>query len=397
MSTTEAARKEAQVPDPVPVSSDYLVGCHYFPGWGIPQNWQCLEMYPERTPLLSYYDERNPEVADWEIKWALEHGIQFWVYCWYRKQENVGKPVDYDGLFYAHEIHEGLFRCRHGEQMKFAIMWETSNAGAVSDPADLENHLFPFWVENYFRRPNYLTVDGKPVLFLYWYDSLMARFGGPSGLRDTLNRMRDLAVRAGFPGILLPGEYRAGNPDDLRRMAEATLDWHFIYCMPSYQQRPTAEQVIAAQDHKLRFFRDADLLPLIPCASAAWDPMPWNSPQPDTPYHADRLQRWKLMPQDWRTVLGNVKTFMDEMPEDQPGRRMLILDNWNEWGEGHYISPHVEGGFGYLKAVRDVFTRCDNEPDYRTPEELGMGPYDGPYRKWVEEERRRAKPAGERS
>ncbi len=47
-------------------------------------------------------------------------------------------------------------------------------------------------------------------------------------------------------------------------------------------------------------------------------------------------------------------------------------------GEGHFIAPHAGGGFGYLKAVREVFTRQNNKPDYRSPFELGLGPYDLP-------------------
>jgi len=75
---------------------------------------------------------------------------------------------------------------------------------------------------------------------------------------------------------------------------------------------------------------------------------------------------------------------MDSQPPGRLGRRMLLLDNWNEWGEGHYLLPHAEAGFGYLDAVRDVFTRRDNTPDYRPPAELGLGPYDSLYRKFLE-------------
>lgn len=52
-----------------------------------------------------------------------------------------------------------------------------------------------------------------------------------------------------------------------------------------------------------------------------------------------------------------------------------MLDNWNEWGEGHYIAPHLAGGFKYLQAVREVFTKRNNLPDYRLPDQLGLGPY----------------------
>ena len=48
-----------------------------------------------------------------------------------------------------------------------------------------------------------------------------------------------------------------------------------------------------------------------------------------------------------------------------------MLDNWNEWDEGHYLMPSCEFGFGYLQAVREVLTLRDNLPDYRLPDQLG--------------------------
>jgi len=77
---------------------------------------------------------------------------------------------------------------------------------------------------------------------------------------------------------------------------------------------------------------------------------------------------------------------MDEEHEDSPASKMLLLDNWNEWGEGHYLAPQVTDGFGYLGAARKVFTHRDNEPDYRLPEGLGLGPYDSGYPKAKKEE-----------
>jgi hypothetical protein len=33
-----------------------------------------------------------------------------------------------------------------------------------------------------------------------------------------------------------------------------------------------------------------------------------------------------------------------------------MLANWNEFGEGHFLMPSTLAGFGYLDALRDVFT-----------------------------------------
>ena len=62
---------------------------------------------------------------------------------------------------------------------------------------------------------------------------------------------------------------------------------------------------------------------------------------------------------------------------------MLLLDNWNEWGEGHYIAPYREYGFGYLDAVRKVFSSAAGPHVDLIPEDIGLGPYDTAYRAWI--------------
>lgn len=48
------------VPEPQPVSSDYTVACHYYPGWkrggtDIHDRFCNLDEYRDRTPLIGYY------------------------------------------------------------------------------------------------------------------------------------------------------------------------------------------------------------------------------------------------------------------------------------------------------------------------------------------------------
>ena len=70
------------VPPPQPVSTgDYLVGAFRCPLWSEETRggmaWSPIFDYPERKPVLGWYDEADPEVVDWEVKYALEHGISF--------------------------------------------------------------------------------------------------------------------------------------------------------------------------------------------------------------------------------------------------------------------------------------------------------------------------------
>ena len=78
----------------------------------------------------------------------------------------MGKPVTKADLFYAHQL-DALENARYRDMIDFAIMWEGDNAGGAADQADLLDNLLPFWVENYFSRPNYMKLGNKPVLFVY--------------------------------------------------------------------------------------------------------------------------------------------------------------------------------------------------------------------------------------
>ena len=135
--------------------------------------------------------QENPEVSDWETKWAVEHGVSFFVYCWYRASQ--GKPVE---MRFGSAIHEALFKAKFTDKIKFTIMWENQSRGTsgVADEQDLLQNLLPFWIENYFRHPSYLKVDNKPVLFIYRPEFLIQDLGSVENVSKALDRMRGLPV-----------------------------------------------------------------------------------------------------------------------------------------------------------------------------------------------------------
>lgn len=368
-------RCESYVPAPEPVHSDYLIGCHYFPGWkpGAHQGFAAIHDFPERTPLIGYYDESLPEVTDWEIKWAVEHGIGCFIYCWYRNNDNVGKPVTRADLRLPHAIYEGLYRARYKDKIRFAIMWEAGNCGEAKDADDLCRHLLPFWAEEYFSQPNYLKFGNKPVLFVYDYDlKVLNAFGSPEKTREALERCSEEARQYGFDGIHFQVEYRYDDPALLQKHRDSGYAQTFAYCWHTRQQFPTQQEMIGEQMRLMAIRLAFDPYFTMLTCSQGWDPYPWKK----TDAERAACSRWKLTPANWRLLLERVKGLADSMPRDSVGSRFIMLDNWNEWSEGHYLAPHLSGGFQYLQAVREVFTHRDNLPDYRLPEAVGLGPYD---------------------
>jgi hypothetical protein len=360
------ARKLAYIPEPQPVRTPILIGAHHCPLWEAdkPEMWANVVKHPERTPALGFYAQENPEVSDWETKWAVEHGISFFIYCWYRASQ--GGPVK---TRFSSAIHDALFKSKFVDKMKFTIMWENQARGqaGVADEKDLMTNLLPFWIKNYFKHPSYVKIENKPLLFIYRPEFLIDDLGGVENVRRAFERMRQACRDEGFDGLYLLGEYRGLDPNHLSLMKQLGLDYTFAYCW-YVGDNPTPEQSIQAQMQYIRKTQELGIIPQVVTVSQAWSG--WR----------DEGTIWKIPPQDYEVLLREAKDFIATLPAGELGSRMLLLDNWNEWGEGHYIAPYREFGFGYLDAVRKIFSNAREPHVDLIPEDIGLGPYDAAHR-----------------
>ncbi|MBI5831945.1 MAG: glycoside hydrolase family 99-like domain-containing protein [Armatimonadetes bacterium] len=363
-----AQRKLPYISAPQPVRSKLLVGAHHCPLWEAdkPEMWNQLLVHPERTPALGFYDQANPEISDWETKWASEHGVDFFIYCWYRTKQ--GGPVE---TRFSSAIEQALLRSKYQKDMKFTIMWENQSRGTsgVADEKDLFDNLLPYWIDKYFKTESYLKVDGKPVLFIYRPEFLVQDLGGEAQVRAAFDKMRQACRAAGFAGLTLLGEYRGLDANHLQLMKRLGLDYTFAYCW-YVGNNPTPQQAIDAQMGYLHKTQELGILPQVATVSQAWSG--WS----------DEGTIWKIPPKQFGELLGQAKEFVGTLPKDQLGSQMLLLDNWNEWGEGHYIAPYREYGFGYLDAVREVIAGDTRPHDDLIPQDIGLGPYDKAYWAW---------------
>lgn len=365
-------KKLPYIPEPQPAKTSVLVGAIDCPLWEAdkPHMWTQIRKHPERTPALGFYSQENPEVADWETKWAVEHGISFFVYCWYRASQ--GEPVK---MNFGSAIHDALLKSRFLDKMKFTIMWTNHDKGktGVSDEKDLMTNLLPFWIDNYFKHPSYLKIDNKPVLFVYRPENVADDLGSADSAAHAFDLMRQACKDAGFAGLYILGEYRGHEPNVLRQFKQLGLDYVFAYCW-YVPKNPTPDQAIKAQMEYIKQTRDFGILPEVVTVSQAWSG--W----------ADEGTIWKIPPAQYEGLLRQAKDYIATFPAGELGSKMILLDNWNEWGEGHYIAPYREYGFGYLDAVRKVFSDAAEDHTDLIPEDIGLGPYDRAYTAWNTEQ-----------
>ena len=82
----------------------------------------------------------------------------------------------------------------------------------------------------------------------------------------------------------------------------------------------------------------------IPTVSAGRDSEAWTG-----------IRGRLLTPAAFGGLLEKVKTEYLSGSGENALDKLLVLDNWNEYGEGHYIAPTRVAGFGYLDAVAQTF------------------------------------------
>jgi hypothetical protein len=370
--------KSSYVPPPVPAKTKYTLWTHYCPLWkeSTHTGWKLIEPWPERKPVVGWYNEGTPEVADWHIKYMVEHGISGIVYCWYRS--NLNGPVQQS---IGHAIHDGLLKARYLSLIKFGIMWENGCGQGVGSTEDMMQNLLPFWIDNYFSNRSYVRIDGKPVLYVWVPSNVTKHLGGSEKVRQTFEQMRAECRRRGLGGLYIVGCVGQADQAGLEAMAKEGWDASSAY---GTSWRPPAqvttlgdfysapfEGFIDQQEAIWKFKRTLHLLPDITAAMMGWDSRPWN----ETPFF------WSdNTPEKFRALCRRAKAVMDASPGSGPEKNTAIFCCWNEFGEGHYIEPTRGYGFSYLDVLRDVFCEGSQEHVDVAPEDVGLAPADSWYR-----------------
>jgi len=342
---TLSAQASDYVPVPKPVQTDVTVGCYYFPGHFSAERWTPMKRYGAPVPVLGYYRDGRPEVSDWHIKWAVESGISFFAFDWYYDYETGHVSV------HNRALDEGFLKAKYRGLMKFCLMW--CNEERKTKPSYTEKDLRLLGRtlgERYFQESNYLGVGGRPVLFVSRPHRVLDSFG--KGFRQ----MRPIVAREAGVEIF----WVANTTTRLAECAEAGFDAVSAYNyaragMPGEWLRSPYNEMVEGYEETWRRVTTEGSLPYIPPLSPGWDSRPW--------YGARALVRQGSTPAKFRRLCERVKPYVD------PQLNMVIVECWNEFGEGSYVEPCEGFGFAYLNALRDVFGKDREFPRNVAPTE----------------------------
>ena len=347
--SAQGAQTMAQdVPTPRVASADTQVGVFYFPGWSQEDRWHCIKASETaQHPLLGYYREGDPLAADWHIKWALEHGISFFAFDHY---------VNEGGEMLEAALADGFLNSRFIDQFRFCLNW-CNHAPAETQDLDELEAFQDVVIDRYLAHPSYLHIDGKPVVMILAGYSFVQTLG-VEGAQEAFAAFEERCKAAGLAGLYLA--FCEGGITSAKAVEDSFAAGCDAFCLYNY---PYAGTGVTGPGEPYVEAPYADLLTqgqglwkhwgamaegkFWPTVMPGWDRRPWTK---------DRdLARVGSTPELFGEALRSAKEHVN-------GQDIVMIEAWNEWGEGSVLEPSDERGFAYLDQVRDVF--CPEAGDH---------------------------------
>lgn len=380
-------KKFSYVPEPKPVRGEIEVNAFYYPGTEWMPEWDMVrQTLPKIKPILGWYDESNPEVIDWQIKWAVENGISALYVDWYWNR----------GVQRLDHWIKAFYKAKYRSYLKWCVMWANHNQPGAHSTEDM-TRVTEFWLKNYFKTPEYYCQDGRPVVQIWSWRNLdndfieEARKNGETlqqgeGVKRALELSRKLVRAAGLKGIWFVAMTHGDNRD-CALLKNAGFDETGTYGYQGYslfKDLSPEQKKDVQKKYKIEHTPYHYALETIPKV--------WNArfqADPNLPYmlflpsgYDDRPRCFDhstitvgRTPELFREICQKAKDFCKKN-----GIKRVVVGPLNEWQEGSILEPNEDYGFGYYHALRDTF--CEKPvqgwPKDLTPKDCGLGPYDYP-------------------
>ena len=210
--------------------------------------------------------------------------------------------------------------------------------------------MVDYWILNHFNQKIYYLIEGKPAVFIYSPTQLdqNAQKLGQSG-QSLLARANSKVKEKGFQGIYFVAVTNE-TPSDavetkyLRQGYSAYTGWNYVTALGNYPIKDYDHMV----DTYIHIYNAASKtsgqLPYLIAASPGWDSRPWHG--------AKAVVRQNPTPEKFERMLIGAKKLLDRQ---KTSPKILMVEAWNEFGEGAYIEPTKKWGMRYLETIQKVF------------------------------------------
>jgi len=331
------------------------LGAYYFDGWAGPLDSAHFKglvngRFEDRQPLSGWRDD-TPKSMSAQLAWASAYGISFFVFDWYYGAERSTSPYLNDALGEYESLTDH-------DRVGFALLYVNTNQGEdFVVPGSSWREVVDRWVTHEFARPDYVQVNGEPLLIILDAFGMLKQFGGRSGVRRALDVVREVARAHGLRGVFIVGGVSVG-PDFAWDSVAPLLvgdgyDAFTQYAYPAaaglHDGRRPYRELVEAGTRNWDQFGQAKSPAYIPSVMVGWDPRPWNERIEGHLWWFDRtaaeVGAFVRRAIDWVRANPSMRV---EPASQTP---LVLLEAWNELGEGSYVVPTVGTCHRYGEAV----------------------------------------------
>ena len=305
--------------------------------------------YQPRLPAdLGYYDLRVPEIMDRQAELARRYGVHgfCFYYYWFAGKRLLEMPLERllqtgrpDIPFCLCWANENWTRRWDGKASDILLGQAHSDADDAAVIADLMR---------YMRHPNYIRVDGRPLLAVYRV-TLFPDFARTARLWRTLCRQAGLGEI--YLVLVESFELVHRQVDPARFGCDASIEFppqELANARPS--SGPLLNPCFAGHtaDYRelaLRFaLREAPPYVRFRGVMPGWD---------NTARQQDRSFCFEhATPGAFEAWLEH--TIARTRIERSGDERIVFINAWTEWAEGAYLEPDRRFGHAFLQAVRNA-------------------------------------------
>lgn len=319
--------------------------------------------YQPKIPAdLGFYDLRLPETRVAQANLAREAGIEgfmYWHYWFGKGKRLLERPFDEVLKSGSPDYPFCLGWANHSWTTG---TWTAKNKGIKRNIE--QTYIEEEYVDHFndvlpaFKDHRYITVDGKPFFLIY----------DPLSIPDLENFMsvwRNLAMKNGLPGIHFVG-YVLGHKaeNSVEKIRNSGFDAIVLSSLFHAQMASTGRIKLLIKKFLARKtelgpekYKYKDIIKH--CHNKL------DSEENVYPMVVPQFDRTPRSGKKGALFTGSTPDLFAKFLEDtlniikckEEQHKIIMINAWNEWGEGMYLEPDIKNGHGYLNAIKNVLNK----------------------------------------
>lgn len=327
-----------------------------FTEWNVVKNSnQFFHDIPQpRVPLWGYYDLSNKQSLKIQAETAKTYNVDgFVMYNYYSNGKCLlstpselilaNKDINIDFCF-SWANHDWL---RTWFSYNRELLQKQEYAATREQISEHFMYLLRF-----FKDERYIKIDNKPVLFIYKYQDII-------NFDEYFEEWNKLAQKHGFAGIYFIQTLGGNGLEINKKYFDACYDFEPTYT--TFKQLGMQRNINKLRRGIKKITKGTYLSNLYDYRSVSNTIIKRNEPEKN--HFLGVFAEWDNTPRHNHngTVFKNFNlgTFKAQFESQYKksvdnNKELIIIDAWNEWGEGANLEPDEHWGYGKLEVIKEV-------------------------------------------